>query len=37
VAERAQREGAKVVFLRNRPEGLDGDLDEALMEVWRSA
>lgn len=37
VAERAQREGAAVVFLRNRPEGLDGDLDEALMEVWRSA
>ena len=33
VAERARREGARVVFLRNRPVGLDGDLDAALLEL----
>jgi cyclic 2,3-diphosphoglycerate synthetase len=37
VAEQAQREGASIVFLRNVPQGIDGDLDEALMEVWRTA
>jgi cyclic 2,3-diphosphoglycerate synthase len=35
VAARARREGALVVFLRNRPVGLDGDLDAALMELAR--
>ena len=33
VAERALREGARVVFLRNRPVGLDSDLDAALLEL----
>ena len=33
VAERARREGARVVFVRNRPVGVDGDLDEALLEL----
>jgi cyclic 2,3-diphosphoglycerate synthase len=33
VAMRARREGARVVFVRNRPEG-DG-LDEALIDLWR--
>ena len=33
VAARARREGARVVFLRNRPVGLDGDLDAALLEL----
>jgi cyclic 2,3-diphosphoglycerate synthetase len=33
VAERARREGARVVFIRNRPVGLDGDLDAALLEL----
>ena len=33
VADRARREGARVVFLRNRPVGLDGDLDSALLEL----
>jgi hypothetical protein len=37
VAEQAQREGARIVFLRNVPQGIEGDLDEALMEVWRTA
>jgi len=31
VAERAAAEGARVVFVRNRPVGVDGDLDAALM------
>jgi len=31
VAERARREGARLVFLRNRPVGLDDALDAALM------
>jgi hypothetical protein len=30
---RARREGARVVFLRNRPVGVDGDLDAALLEL----
>lgn len=33
VARRARREGARVVFLRNRPEGVDTDLDAALLEL----
>jgi cyclic 2,3-diphosphoglycerate synthetase len=33
VAERARSEGARVVFLRNRPVGLDSDLDAALLEL----
>ena len=33
VAERAAAEGARVVFVRNRPVGLDGDLDAALLEL----
>jgi cyclic 2,3-diphosphoglycerate synthase len=37
VADHARRAGAQVAFLRNRPEGLDGDLDEALLEAWRDA
>jgi cyclic 2,3-diphosphoglycerate synthase len=37
VAEQAERDGAKVVFVRNIPQGLDGDIDEALLEVWRAA
>ena len=37
VAASAHREGARVAFLRNRPEGLDGDLDEALLALWRDA
>jgi cyclic 2,3-diphosphoglycerate synthase len=35
VAERAEAEGARVVFLRNRPVGLTGDLDAALAELAR--
>ena len=31
VAARARREGARVVFLRNRPVGLDANLDTALL------
>ncbi|HEX2234309.1 MAG TPA: hypothetical protein VHG69_13200 [Thermoleophilaceae bacterium] len=37
VAARAVRDGARVVFLRNRPVGLDGDLDRALLGVWSDA
>jgi cyclic 2,3-diphosphoglycerate synthase len=33
VAERAVAEGARIVFVRNRPVGLDGDLDAALLEL----
>jgi cyclic 2,3-diphosphoglycerate synthetase len=33
VAERAAAEGARVVFVRNRPVGVDGDLDAALVEL----
>jgi predicted GTPase len=31
VAERAAADGARVVFVRNRPVGVDADLDAALM------
>jgi len=37
VAARAAREGARVVFLRNRPVGLDDDLDAALVRLWADA
>ena len=33
VAERAEREGARVIFLRNRPAALDGDLDAELLDL----
>jgi cyclic 2,3-diphosphoglycerate synthetase len=33
VAERAEREGARVVFVRNRPVGVDADLDAALVKL----
>ena len=33
VAIRAQREGARVIFLRNRPAALDGDLDAELLRL----
>ncbi|HEX8854333.1 MAG TPA: hypothetical protein VF752_01940 [Thermoleophilaceae bacterium] len=33
VAERARREGARIVFLRNRPVALDGDLDAELVKL----
>ena len=33
VAERAAAEGARVAFVRNRPVGLDADLDAALLEL----
>ncbi|MFN2615607.1 MAG: hypothetical protein ABR581_00625 [Thermoleophilaceae bacterium] len=33
VARRALREGARVVFLRNRPVGLDGELDAELVKL----
>jgi cyclic 2,3-diphosphoglycerate synthase len=33
VAIRAQREGARVIFLRNRPTALDGDLDAELLRL----
>ncbi len=33
VAERAEREGARVVFLRNRPIALDADLDAELLSL----
>jgi cyclic 2,3-diphosphoglycerate synthase len=37
VAVRAREEGARVVFLRNRPVGLDGDLDRALVKLYEDA
>jgi cyclic 2,3-diphosphoglycerate synthase len=39
VAEAAQRSGARVVFLRNRPvaESGEADLDQALMDVAHEA
>ncbi|MFY9488164.1 MAG: hypothetical protein WAP35_05655 [Solirubrobacterales bacterium] len=37
VAERAQREGAEVVFVRNRPVTSDADLDEILLTMHERA
>ncbi|MBX5469619.1 MAG: 2,3-diphosphoglycerate synthetase [Thermoleophilaceae bacterium] len=37
VAERARREGARVIFVRNRPVALDGDLDEELVRLHGDA
>ena len=37
VAARAREEGARVVFLRNRPVGRDGDLDRALVKLYEDA
>jgi cyclic 2,3-diphosphoglycerate synthase len=34
VAAEARRRGARVVFIRNRPVGLDGDLDSALVNLY---
>jgi hypothetical protein len=33
VALRAEQEGARVIFLRNRPVALDGDLDAELLDL----
>jgi cyclic 2,3-diphosphoglycerate synthetase len=37
VATRARDEGARVIFLRNRPVGIDADLDAALMDLYADA
>jgi cyclic 2,3-diphosphoglycerate synthetase len=37
VAERARREDVRVVFVRNRPVALDGDLDAALVKLHGDA
>ncbi|MBI4897936.1 MAG: hypothetical protein HY827_06175 [Actinobacteria bacterium] len=37
VAQHAERVGAEVVFVRNRPVGFDADLDAALIELYDSA
>jgi hypothetical protein len=37
VAVEARRRGAQVVFVRNRPVGLDGDLDAALVKLYEDA
>jgi predicted GTPase len=37
VAARAREEGARVIFLRNRPVGIDGDLDAALLDLYADA
>jgi len=37
VATRARDEGARVIFLRNRPIGIDADLDSALMDLYSHA
>jgi cyclic 2,3-diphosphoglycerate synthetase len=37
VAARARAEGARIVFVRNRPLGLDGDLDAALVKLYEDA
>jgi cyclic 2,3-diphosphoglycerate synthase len=37
VAVRAEREGARVIFLRNRPVAIDGDLDSELLDLHDSA
>jgi len=34
VAARARVEGARVIFLRNRPVGIDADLDAALLHLY---
>jgi cyclic 2,3-diphosphoglycerate synthase len=34
VVARSRREGARVIFVRNRPVGLDADLDEALVKLY---
>lgn len=34
VAERARRDGARIVFLRNRPVGVERDLDAALVKLY---
>ena len=37
VAARALREEARVVFVRNRPVGVEGDLDAALVGLYEDA
>ncbi|MGH3995506.1 MAG: hypothetical protein ACRDSN_23950, partial [Pseudonocardiaceae bacterium] len=37
VAARAREEGARVIFLRNRPIGIDADLDAALLDLYADA
>jgi len=37
VARRARRDGARVVFVRNRPVGIDADLDSALLRLHADA
>jgi cyclic 2,3-diphosphoglycerate synthetase len=37
VAAEARRRGARVVFVRNRPVGLEGDLDSALVNLYADA
>lgn len=37
VAARAREDGARVIFLRNRPVGLDADLDAALLDLYADA
>ena len=37
VAAEAAGDGARVVFMRNRPTGVDGDLDEALLRLVEDA
>ncbi len=37
VALAARRRGVPLVFVRNRPVGLDGDLDSALVKLYRDA
>jgi cyclic 2,3-diphosphoglycerate synthetase len=37
VAVRAEQEGAHVIFLRNRPVALDGDLDSELLDLHQHA
>lgn len=37
VVPHARERGARVVFVRNRPAGLDGDLDAELIGLWRDA
>ena len=34
VADRARRDGARIVFLRNRPVGVERDLDAALVKLY---